>query len=197
MKTAIKKSLVLVALLVAVSVSYGNEVSGNPNNGKNVRTNVTFKDVKRGSVLSIMDMNGLVLYKEAIKKSGNYTKGFDLTSLPNGDYYFELNKEVEIKFVPFKVVASVVTFDKAAELNIFKPVVYVRDKNISITKLALGSETLSIEIFSESGDSVYSEKIEKVGNLLGRIFDFSTSEKGNYTIVIKTKERRFVENIQI
>ena len=41
MKTAIRKSLVLVALLVAVTVSYGNEISGNTNDGKSVRTNVT------------------------------------------------------------------------------------------------------------------------------------------------------------
>ena len=197
MKTAIRKSLVLVALLVAVTVSYGNEISGNKNDGKSVRTNVAFKNVKKGSVLSIKDTNGLVLYKEAIKENGNYSKGFDLTSLPDGDYYFEMNKDVVINVVPFKVIASVVTFDKTAESRIFKPVVFVNDKNIFVTKMSLGSETLEVEIIAESGDLVYSEIIEKIGNTLGRIYDFSTSEKGNYTIVIKTKERRFVENIQI
>ena len=117
MKTAIRKSLVLVALLVAVTVSYGNEISGNTNNGKGVRTNMTFKNVKKGSVLYIKDMNGLVLYKEAIKVNGHYSKGFDLTSLPDGDYYFEMNKEVVMNVIPFKVMSSVVTFDKAADLK--------------------------------------------------------------------------------
>ena len=197
MKTAIRKSLVLVALLLAVTVSYGNEISGNTNNGKGVRTNVTFKDVKSGSVLSIKDMNGLTLYKEAIQENGTYSKGFDLTSLPNGDYYFEMDKDVVINVIPFKVSSSVVSFDKAAEAKIYKPVVFVNDKNVHISKMALDVEALEIEIISEEGDAVYSEKIEKEGNVLGKIYDFSTSQKGNYTIVIKTKERRFVENIQI
>ena len=43
------------------------------------------------STLSIVDMQGLALYKEAIEQNGFYSKGFDLTTLPKGDYFFELN----------------------------------------------------------------------------------------------------------
>jgi len=197
MKTAIRKSLVLVALLVTATVSYGNEISGNTNNGKSVITDVTFKNVKRGSVLTIKDMDGLTLYKEAIKSNGNYSKGFDLSSLPNGAYYFELNKEVVIDVVPFKVLNSEVVFDKAAEAKIYKPVVYVKDKKVYVSKLSLESEALEVKILSDDDQVLYSGKIEKEGNTLGKIYNFSTSENGNYTIVMKTKEKRFVENIQI
>ena len=199
MKTAIRKSLVLVALLVAVTVSYGNEISGNTNNGKSVKTNVSFKNVKFGSILSIKDNNGLVLYKEAIKESGNYSKGFDLTTLPNGDYYFEMNKEIDISVIPFNVKASIVTFDKTAEKKYFKPRVHVINKKMFISKRSFDSnEEIEVRIYSEKDDLAYAGKItEKKGNTLGKIYDFSTSEKGIYTIVIKTNGRRFVENIQI
>jgi len=198
MKTAIKKSLVLVALLAAVTVSYGNEISGNMNNGKGITTNVTFDNVKKGSILSIKDMNGLVLYKETIKKDGQYAKGFDLTSLPNGNYYFELNKDVEINVVPFKVDASVVTFDKAANERIFKPVAFKsKDNKVYVSKLSLEDEHLEVKILSEDNTVLYIETIEKNGIILGKVYDFSKSRSGNYTIVMKTKERRFVENIQI
>ena len=198
MKTVIRKSLVLITLLLAVTVSYGNEISGNRNNEKNVATNVTFKDVKKGSVLSIKDTNGLTLYKEAIQVNGNYSKGFDLTSLPNGNYYFEMDKDVELKVIPFKVVASVVTFDKISEVKIFKPVVLVKNSTVYVSKMATSDdESLSVEIVSENGDSVYSSTIKKQGNSLGQIYDFSTSDKGSYSIIMKTEGRRFVENIQI
>ncbi len=197
MKTAIKKSLVLVALLTAVTVSYGNEISGNINKGKGITTNVSFKDVKKGSVLFIKDMDGLVLYKESIKENGKYAKGFDLTSLPNGNYYFELNKDVEIEVVPFTVVASLVTFDKTANARIFKPVVYVNNKKVHVSKMSLENEVLEIKILSESNEVLYAENIEKNGVAFGKIYDFSSSKKGTYTIIIKTKERRFVKNIQI
>ena len=199
MKTAIRKSLVLVALLVAVTVSYGNEISGNTNNGKSVRTNVTFRNVKSGSILSIKDNNGLVLYKEAIKESGNYSKGFDLTTLPDGDYYFEMNKEVVINVIPFSVKSSVVTFDKTAEKKYFKPRVHVINKKVFISKRSFDpNEEIEVRIYSENDDLAYAGKItEKKGNTLGKIYDFSTSEKGIYTIVIKTSGRRFVEYVQI
>ncbi len=197
MKTAIKKSLVLVALFTAVTVSYGNEISGNTNKGKGITTNVTFNNVKKGSILSINDANGLTLYQESIKEDGKYAKGFDLTSLPNGNYYFELNKDVEIEVVPFTVTASLVTFDKMAEARIFKPVVYVKNKKVYISKMSLENEFLEIQILSESSEVLYAENIEKEGITFGKIYDFSTSEKGTYIIVMKTKERRFVKNIQI
>ena len=197
MKTAIKKSLVLVALFTAVTVSYGNEISGNTNKGKGITTNVTFNNVKKGSILSINDANGLTLYQESIKEDGEYAKGFDLTSLPNGNYYFELNKDVEIEVVPFTVTASLVTFDKMAEARIFKPVVYVKNKKVYISKMSLENEFLEIQILSESSEVLYAENIEKEGITFGKIYDFSTSEKGTYIIVMKTKERRFVKNIQI
>jgi len=181
-----------------MSVSYGNEISGNTNKGKIVRTNVTFKDVKKGSILSIKDMNGLVLYKEAILLDGNYTKGFDLTSLPNGNYYFEMDKDVEVKIMPFKVLASVVTFDKSADVSIFKPVVFISNNNyVHVSQMAVNNEILSLEIFAENGDSIYSGRIIKEGDVLGKIYDFSTAAKGVYTFVMKTDGRRFVQNLKI
>ncbi len=198
MKTTIRKSLVLVALIVGVSVSYGNEISGNTNKGKRVRTNVTFNDVKKGSILSIKDVNGLILYKEAIQLNGNYTKGFDLTSLPNGNYYFEMEQDVEIKIVPFKVTASVVTFDKELEESIFKPVVFVSNKKyVHVSKASVNNEVLNVEIFADNGESIYAGKIEKEGDVLGKIYDFSTSAKGVYTFVIKVEGRRFIQNLDI
>ena len=177
MKTAIRKSLVLVALLVAVTVSYGNKISSNTNNGKNALKNVTFKNVKKGSILSIKDMNGLVLYRVTIEKTGEYTKGFDLTSLPDGDYYFEMNKDVEISVIPFKVASSVVTFDKTAETKTFKPVVFVNKNKVHISKISLEGEVLRVKIFSESSELVYSGSIVIKRDVFGKIYDFTTSLK--------------------
>ena len=197
MKTAIKKSLVLVALFLVTTVSYGNEIFDNTNNGKSVLTNLTLRNVKKGSTLSIKDMNGLILYKEKIKESGKYTKGFDLTSLPDGNYYFEMNKDVEIRVIPFKVASSVVTFDKTAETKIFKPVVFVNRKKVHISKNSLENEVLRVKIFSENSELVYSGSIVINKDTFGKIYDFSTSLKGQYTIVTTTKGRTFVEKIKI
>lgn len=197
MKTVIKKSLVLVALFLATSVSYGNVISGNTNNGKNKLTNARFENVKKGSILSLKDMNGSVLYREIIQERGNYEKGFDLTSLTDGEYYFELNRDIEVTVVPFKVVATIVTFHKEAFINIYKPLVFVNNKNVYISKISLEDEVLHVNIFSNNSKLVYSDSVKLEGNILGKIYDFPTSLKGNYTIVMTTKERSFIERIKI
>lgn len=197
MKTAIKKSLVLVALFLATSISYGNVISGNTNNGKNKLTNARFENVKKGSILSIKDMNGSVLYREIIRERGNYGKGFDLTSLTDGEYYLELNRDIEVSVIPFKVVATIVTFKKEASINILKPLVFVNNKNVYISKISFEDEVLRVNIFSNNSKLVYSDSVKLDGNILGKIYEFPTSLKGNYTIVMTTKERSFIQRIKI
>ena len=197
MKTAIRKSLVLVVLFLTTSVSYGNGISGNTNDGKGVTTNLIFINVNKGSLLLIKDNNGLILYKELIEQNGSYTKGFDLTTLPNGDYYFELNKDIEITVVPFKVFETIVTFDKNASSKIFEPVMFVNNKNIHISIISLEDDVLQVMIFSENSKLVYSGSFVIDGNVLGKTYDFPTALKGNYIIAITTKERSFIEKIKI
>ena len=197
MKTAIKKSLVLVALIFATTVSYGNEISTNTNDGKGVKTSLTFNYVTKGSLLLIKDSNGLTLYKELIEKNGTYTKGFDLTSLPDGNYYFELSKDVEIRMIPFKIEKTVVTFDKVKEVIYFKPVVWLNKGRVFVSKMTFEDEILEIEILSSTDESILHDKIKRKGNTLGKIYDFSTSEKGTYTIITKSNGRRFVNHVNI
>ena len=58
-----------------------NATNGLNNDPKNDSKKTTFviNNVKQGNQLTIKDFYGLILYKEQIKDSGNYSKGFDLT----------------------------------------------------------------------------------------------------------------------
>ena len=196
MKRLVKTSLVLVVMF-ATMVSYANEFSLLAKERTKDVTNVTFENVKQGSLLVIKNSNQVILYKELIEKSGTYSKGFDLTALPDGDYYFELDKEVQIKIIPFKVSFKEVIFDKDAKTIIFKPVVYVKNNKVYVSKLSFDYEVLEIKIINEGNEFVLSEKIKKRGDRLGKIYNFSTSEKGTYLIVIKSSGRRFEKYIKI
>ena len=195
MKKLIKTSLVIVVMF-ATMVSYANEI---PllikERTKNV-TNVTFENVKQGSLLIIKDSNELILYKEFVKKPGTYSKGFDLTALPDGEYYFELDKQVVIIVRPFKVKAKSVEFIKDEQYKIFKPVVYVRGDYAYISRMSLVKEPIQINVYDEEDSLIYSEKIEEAKSLK-RIYNFSKSEEGNYTIVFKSEGRTFKNSIKI
>ena len=118
----IKKSL-LVVIVFTTAISNAIEISSITKEDLK-ETALTLKNVKKGDLLSIKDYNGIVLYKELINFSGTYRKGFDLTALPNGAYFFEVDKNLEIKTIPFTVNSNKVEFNKDAEVITYKP--YVR-----------------------------------------------------------------------
>jgi hypothetical protein len=163
-------------------------------------TILTFNNVKKGHQLVIKDTNLLILYKEAIQKNGAYSKRFDLTALPNGDYYFELDKDVEIVIIPFKVISNKVTFDKAKETVVYKPTVRLENNHLFVSRLSLDAQPLSIKMyysssFGQGTDLIFSEEIENT-KIVKRIYELSKQKKGNYTIVFTSDGREFEEYIK-
>lgn len=158
-------------------------------------------DVKEGNQLLIKNNNGLVLYKEAIKQSGLYTKSFDLTELPNGSYIFELEKDVEIQTIPFTVAENTVSFKKDMETVIFKPVTRVKGNMVFVSRLSLNKAPMEIAIyFTAYGDSLNSEELvysETITNTekANRIYKLASKKDGDYKIVFKTEDRTFTTQI--
>ena len=197
MKNLIKNCLVVVVLFTTLL--------GNANSSFNIsnddrRTTLTLKDVKPGDELLIKDIYGVILYKEKIKNSGNYVKGFDLTELPNGDYFFELEKELKIKVIPFNVMSNKVSFKKEMEFTIYKASVRKKENKVYISKLSLKKQPVKIEVYYENSNHVdfgviYSETIKDT-QIVQRILELNKNEKGNYKIVTKTEGRTFINNIR-
>ena len=196
MKNLVKKSLVVLGLFISL-ISFANVTPELIKEKGEKVTNIIFNSVEQGSKLTINDSNGLVLYKESISKTGKYSKGFDLTALPNGDYYFELESELKIVFIPFSVALSEVIFEKEEENTIHKPVVRVEDDMVYLSRSSIDEAPLDVKIFfSENYDLIFSEKFEKDSELK-RVYDFSKSEKGNYVFVFESKGRKYSKYIKI
>ncbi|NJX14123.1 hypothetical protein [Tamlana crocina] len=201
MKNVIKntKKGILMAIMMTALLSFANEKASFTSIKNDAgRTTVTFVDAKAGNLLSIKDGNGNVLYKESIQKTGVYTKGFDLTSLPDGEYLFELDKEVEISTMPFTVKASEVSFKKELEKTLFKPVTRVKGNLVYITRLTLNKAPMDVEVYSESNGSyelIHSETFKDTENI-ERMYRLSGLNKVDYKIVFKTEGRVFTETIK-
>ena len=187
---------ILVAIMLTMSLSTQANVADLTSKEK-VATNLHLDNVKQGSVLTIIDGNGLVLYNESIKKSGDYSKGFDLTTLPDGEYFFELDSELKIIVIPFNVKAKEVIFDKEAEKSIYKPVVRTKDQMVYVSKVALDESPLTYKIyFADNHDLVYSEKFE-ADEEIKKAYDFSASKKGSYLFVFESNGRRYTKAVKI
>lgn len=195
MKKLVSISLVLVAMLASM-VGYSNEYVFVTNNPSDKVTEVTFEKVEKGSTLTLKDDRNEILYTEMMEQSGSYSKGFDLTLLPNGIYYFELDSEEAIKVVPVQVMGTTATFIMEEERNFIKPEVRVSDGMVYLSKESKDHKSVKIEVYYEGQDLAYSERIKK-GNNVNRVYDFSNSKKGIYVIVMRSEGRTFTNKVLI
>ncbi len=196
MKNLARKSIVAIGLMMSLS-TFANDSEVTLKEKENNVTNMRFENVKKGSTLSIIDEQGLVLYNESIEQNGLYSKGFDLTALPNGDYSFELNSELKIVVLPFKVNSSEVVFDKESEESIYKPVLRTKDNMVYVSRTTIDQNPLSYKIYyADNYDLVDAENFDELEEVR-KVYDFSNSEKGNYIFVFESKGRKYSKSIKI
>ena len=119
MKTLIKNSLVLAVMFTTLLVN-ANEISSLKNLKDDKTTMLTLLNVKKGNQLIMKDAFGKVLYRQSIRNSGEFVKGFDLTSLPNGKYYFLLKGDLQKKIIPFRINKNKLEYNQEMESTIKK-----------------------------------------------------------------------------
>ncbi|MCB0743593.1 MAG: hypothetical protein KDC67_06800 [Ignavibacteriae bacterium] len=197
MKKEFKKGILLVTML-ATMISYATDLSFLEIKNDIKKTVLSLNIVKQGQQLLIKDVYGIILYKEQIKKSGTYHKEFDLTTLPNGNYFFELEKELETQIIPFTVSFGNVEFIKEREVHFFKPFVRFKDHKILLSRLSIDNKPLTVQIYYNSDDGfsndelIFSENIENT-SIVERVYSFLKDKKGDYTIIMKVDDRTFSE----
>jgi hypothetical protein len=187
------KKILLVVIMLTALIGNAKDKTSNIKKGL-IKTALTINNVKEGNLLSIKDQNGITLYKELISESGTYKKGFDLTALPDGDYFFEVDKDIEVKTIPFSVKLNKVVFNKKEEVTVFKPFVRERNNVVYISKLSPDYESLKINIYGNiNGDYelLYSDKFEN----LQTIEKAYKLEKGNYKIVLNSNNKEYTKFI--
>jgi hypothetical protein len=192
MKNIIKtlKNSILVVTIFASMLSTANEIT----NDKIISTAITLNNVKVGNLLSIRDYNGAILYKETLTISGTYRKGFDLSALPDGDYFFEIDKDLEVTNIPFTVASKKVTYKRAEQTTIFKPYVNQVNDMLFVSKLAPNLEALTISIYSDYNSEyelIHTEKVEGV-QAIEKVYKL---QKGNYKIVFNSNNKEFTKFI--
>ena len=193
MKTIIKKYLVAVTFLLSL-ISYATEKNiSSTIEGRKVK--VEFTAVKKGQVLSIKNANSIVMYSDIIEMAGNYARTFDLTSLENGKYTTELEKDFETIIKPFLIENRLVTFLPEENKTIFKPVIRTQDNLLLISKISLEDQPVKITLYYK-GDVIYTET-SKDTKVLNRALRLLKNKKGNYTVAISADNKKYSKNFKI
>lgn len=188
------QTVVLVVLSFIATTANANHIKADNVPGENVTT-LEFANVKKGHHLSIKDSQSITLYAEYVKADGNYVKYFDLRSLENGNYTFEMDKNIEIVVRQFNVLNGKVTFIENADSKFFKPTAQLRNNQLLVSQLTDPSSTLQIEIYYNN-QLIHTDSLTG-SQILNRIYQLDTDKKGNYIVVMKSGTREFFKTLTI
>ena len=195
MKKSITALFILGALMTGNTI-YANGTSTSPSEIPGKTTRVTFANVDNGAELFIKDSNERTIYSEKITHAGLYAKSFDFSNLPPATYYFEVNSEDSIRIYPFKVSDAQVIMMDGERYSIAKPKIVLSGNKMYLTKDVAGQQSVMIDLFYEGHTLAYTEFLN-IENELKRVYDFSTSKRGAYYVVIHTDDRTFRERVNI
>ena len=104
-------------------------------------------NVKKGQFLFIRNTTGKIIHKELIKITGSVSQGFNFSSLENGYYTLEINKDYQIDVKPFTIISGQAIFHKKAEKTTFKPVMRNEKNLVLISKLNFEETPMQVTIY--------------------------------------------------
>ncbi|WP_178991153.1 hypothetical protein [Winogradskyella schleiferi] len=180
------RNILVLAVMFGTYTSYANEV---------LEDTPTFNYVKKGSQISVTDASGIVIYSGEINYNGNLTTLFDFTQLKNGKYTVEVSKGFEIEINTIEVKDFAVSYINKNKKTIYKPVVRNEKGKVLISKLAFDTDKMDVELYYE-GEMIHTETV-KGDSTLSRVYKLDQTLKGNYTTIIRSNNRVFVNDFRI
>lgn len=184
MKT-MKRILAVIALVASANIAFAANggqtyVSVVPISGKKIAVSVQAEsnEIYR---LKLRNEYGQIIHESRIDKSGNYQKIFDLARLEDGDYSISINNshlKAERQFSINNGKVKIGEHHYAAA-----PVFSYSDNVLRIAYLNYEDAPVSITIYNEDNNVVYSKEISK-DFAINEGISFSKVSKGNYQVVL-------------
>lgn len=182
MKNTIKLSIWAALIVLANQVSAlgaGSSLDVNMTGSKTFE--LTMNNVKGDVQLQLKDAKNQVIYQKTIANQGSLKQTFDMGLFSDGAYKIELRDAEKIQSLPLNIENDELIVEVEKERTHFLPVVNQKGDFVSINMLALNGEALSIRILDSSNQVVFRETLAGDPNL-GQRYDFSKTDKGEYTI---------------
>jgi len=193
MKTIKINLLVAVVFMLGTLSNYAN-VEIALKNTKAVK--VVFENVEKNHSLTITDKEGVILHRENISKNGHLEKLFDLSSLKDGQYKIEVDKNFEVLIKNFTIKNKAVILDENTGKIVFKPIIKNKDNNVLISRINFDKKPLHISIYYKDM-LILEETIKSDKTLLNKVYQLDETKKGNYTIIVTGNSKSTVEEFSL
>ena len=193
MKNTIKTLMMTLLVMFVINVHAADGVDLKINDQQSLVVEV--KKVETGSVLSLINSTGDVLYKDRFLNEKNFSKTIDFKNLPDGKYLLIMDKEFIRSTSVITKNNELVSIDSEAYSTVFKPCFRKENDLVKFYLVNPSENYIEVEIFDKHGESV--GNLKSRDSVLKTTFDFSDVNPGDYTFRINTKSARFTETITI
>lgn len=193
MKNTIKTLMMTLFIMVVINVQAADGVDLKINDQQSLVVEV--KKVETGSVLSLINVNGDVLYKDRFLSEKNFSKTIDFKNLPDGKYLLIMDKEFIQSTSVITKSKGLVSIDREAYSTVFKPCFKMENNLVKFYLVNPSEKYIEVEIFDKHGESV--GNLKSRDNVLKKTFDFSKVNPGDYTFKVNTNSARFTETITV
>lgn len=186
----ILKKRVLAIMLLTVTFASANVNFGNIRifSESTKSLNIELKNNDGGLNVYIKDIYGVELYNEQFK-GRRFLRTYDLSLLPDGDYFIEIVGQTKINMIPFIVSGINVEVLEMKKELIHKPIVRIQDDLVYISKFSQSKGVLKIVFYDEDNNILVEEKLrDEVIN--GKIFSLAKLPKGKYKLTATYSNNR-------
>ncbi|MBW2962081.1 T9SS type A sorting domain-containing protein [Mesonia aestuariivivens] len=185
------KTIVFTLLLI---VSYNANAAKNFEVAvaKNQILMVELNDAQAGDMLTLLDAEGKVLFKE-MNLTSDFQKQLSLEMVPDGKYFLHLEDENSIYAREIVKRKQTITVNEASKI-IFKPTFKEENNQLKVAFTNPNEEIMHLYVYDEKGNIVTSLKNNDL--VIKKTFDFSKVPAGNYMLAVVSSERSFYKSIR-
>ncbi|WP_343855481.1 hypothetical protein [Fulvivirga kasyanovii] len=197
MKT-LKTSMAAVLLLTTLFVSaYGTTPYIKVTSYDQKKFFLIIKNTDSSKVnVELKDVDNFRLYKETNIQNGEYLKGFDMQSLPDGEYTLEIENNQRIEMFALSIINGKLSINRDNRLVIHKPSINQSGNKVDIALQKTHEEPLKLAILDNTNDIIFEDTLADNGNLTKR-YDMSRLGPGSYTMRIGIAGKYFSRSIRI
>lgn len=188
----IVRSIATVALMFVIATSMAKEptLSVTPNTEKSLIFEMDTPSEK--TIISILDIDGVIIYSEKVTSAATYSKKFDLRNLPDGNYMLSVEDMLKKTTFKFDIDKSNVFIEERKENA--KPIFKKNGQMVFLNLLNATKEDVKITIHDSENRLVFNETVADTF-LVQKAFNFEKAYADTYMMVVKNGEDTFYENI--
>jgi hypothetical protein len=188
------RSIATVALMFFVATSMAKEptLSVTPNTEKSLIFKMDAPSEQ--TVISILDVEGVIIYSEKVGSTAAYSKKFNLRNLPDGDYVLKVEDLLKETIFEFDIDNSNVLIEERKENT--KPIFKENGQKVFLNLLNPGKGDVKITIYDSENRIVFDETVVDT-LLIEKTLNFEKAYEDTYVVVVKNGENIFYEDIVV